>query len=54
MEQNLGERLYFDGAGPAAVSGNPTTEVTNIMPGPYNNMGVPGIKAIHNVSTWLR
>ena len=42
-----GPRLFFDGAGPATVSGVPTTEVSNIMPGPFNNMGVPGMNAIH-------
>jgi hypothetical protein len=40
-------RLYFDGAGPAVVSQTPTTEVSNIQPGPYNNMGVPGAKSFH-------
>ena len=40
-------RLYFNGAGPATVDGTPTTEVSNIMPGPYNNLGVPGMNAIH-------
>ncbi len=40
-------RLYFDGSGPAVLPGTPTTEVSNIKPGPYNNMGVPGAKAIH-------
>ena len=42
-----GPRLFFNGAGPAAVDGTPTTEVSNIMPGPYNNLGVPGMQAIH-------
>ena len=42
-----GPRLYFDGAGPATVNGTPSTEVSNIMPGPYNNLGVPGMNAIH-------
>ncbi len=36
-----GPRLYFDGAGPAQVSGVPTTEATNLVPGPYNNMAMP-------------
>ena len=40
-------RLYFDGAGPALIDATPTTEVSSISPGPYNNMGVPGAKAIH-------
>ena len=42
-----GPRLYFDGAGPATVNGTPSTEVSNIMPGPYNNLGLPGMNAIH-------
>ena len=42
-----GPRLYFNGAGPVPVDGTPTTEVSNIMPGPYNNLGVPGMQAIH-------
>ena len=41
-----GPRLFFNGAGPAAVDGTPTTEVSNIMPGPYNNLGVL-MQAIH-------
>lgn len=40
-------RLYFNGAAPERVSQTPTTEVTNIQPGPYNNMGVPGSKSFH-------
>ena len=45
-----GERLYFDGAGPAGVSGNITTEATSTMPGPYSNMAFPFVNAIHNVA----
>jgi lysophospholipase L1-like esterase len=40
-------RLYFDGSGPAVLPGTPTTEVSNIKPGPYNNMGVPGARVTH-------
>lgn len=40
-------RLYFNGAGPAVLEGVPTTEVTNILNGPFNNMGVPGAKSFH-------
>ncbi|MCW5518373.1 G-D-S-L family lipolytic protein [Aureitalea sp. L0-47] len=40
-------RLYFDGSGPAVINQTPTTEVSNIQPGPYNNMGVPGAKSYH-------
>lgn len=42
-----GPRLYFNGAGPAPVSGTTTTEITNHLTGPYNNMGVPGAKSFH-------
>ena len=46
---NLGPRLYFDGSGPAPVDGTPTTDATNIIAGPFNNMGVPGAKSYHLV-----
>ena len=36
-----GPRLFFNGAGPAEVSGTPTTEATNVAPGPYSNMAMP-------------
>lgn len=42
-----GPRLFFNGAGPAPLPAAPTTEVSNIAPGPYNNMGVPGAKVFH-------
>ncbi len=40
-------RLFFDGAGPAVLPAAPTTEVSAVIPGPYNNMGVPGAKSFH-------
>ncbi|WGH74795.1 G-D-S-L family lipolytic protein [Tenacibaculum tangerinum] len=40
-------RFYFNGSGPARLSATPTTELTNIKAGPYNNMGVPGLKSFH-------
>lgn len=40
-------RLYFDGSGPATLPGTPTTEVTNHLTGPFNNMGIPGAKSYH-------
>ena len=40
-------RLYFNGAGPVPVNGIPSTDVSNIVPGPYNNLGIPGMNAIH-------
>ena len=49
--QIQGPRLYFNGSGPAPVSGAITTEVTNILTGPFNNMGVPGAKSFHLLST---
>ena len=45
--QILNPRLFFDGAGPALLPEMPTTEISNIRPGPYNNMGVPGAKSFH-------
>jgi len=43
----FGPRLYFDGAGLSVLPKTPTTDVTDIHPGPYNNMGVPGAKTGH-------
>lgn len=42
-------RLYFDLStkSPTPVSGSPTTEVSNILSGPFNNMGVPGARTYH-------
>ncbi|MCF6306758.1 MAG: G-D-S-L family lipolytic protein [Flavobacteriaceae bacterium] len=40
-------RLYFDGAGISMLDATPTNEVSNVIPGPYNNMGVPGAKSFH-------
>lgn len=45
-----GPRLYFDGSGPVPVEAVPTTEVSNIITGPFNNMGVPGAKSFHLVA----
>ncbi len=42
-----GPRLYFNGSGPAPVMGIPTTEVSTVLAGPFNNMGVPGAKSFH-------
>jgi hypothetical protein len=42
-----GTRLYFNGAGPAPVSGSISTEITTHLAGQYNNMGVPGAKSFH-------
>ncbi|GLB51044.1 outer membrane protein [Neptunitalea chrysea] len=32
---------------PVNVSGTPTTDITNVLSGSYNNMGVPGAKIFH-------
>ncbi len=45
-----GPRLYFNGSGPVPVEGVPSTEVTNILTGPFNNMAVPGAKSFHLVA----
>jgi lysophospholipase L1-like esterase len=47
IEGPFGPRLYFDGSGLAVLPQTPSTDVTNIIPGPYNNMGVPGAKSFH-------
>lgn len=47
----LGPRLIFNGSGPAPLPGGvPTTEVSNILTGPFNNMGVPGAKSFHLIA----
>lgn len=40
-------RLFFNGAGPQVLPGTPTTEVSDIQSGSFNNMGVPGAKSFH-------
>jgi hypothetical protein len=45
--QIQGPRLYFNGSGPVPVSGTITTDITNVLSGPFNNMGVPGAKSFH-------
>ncbi|MBW4361126.1 SGNH/GDSL hydrolase family protein [Flavobacterium taihuense] len=45
-----GPRLYFNGKGPVPVSGTPTTEVTNHLTGPFNNLGIPGAKSYHLIA----
>ncbi len=45
--------LSVDASGnpaPTLLEGTPTTDVTNSIPGPYNNMGVPGAKSFHLVA----
>lgn len=40
-------RFFFNGKGPTRLPAQPTTEITAIKAGPYNNMGVPGLKSYH-------
>ncbi|ARV07058.1 G-D-S-L family lipolytic protein [Polaribacter sp. SA4-10] len=40
-------RFYFDGAGPARLPATPTTELTAVLSGPFNNFGAPGAKSFH-------
>lgn len=45
--------LSFDAEGsamPAIYSGNATTEITNTLEGPFNNLGAPGAKVYHLVA----
>ncbi len=42
----LEPRLIFDGQ-IRRLDASPTTEVTNILPGPFNNLGVPDAKGFH-------
>ncbi|WP_103069294.1 SGNH/GDSL hydrolase family protein [Aquimarina sediminis] len=45
--QILNPRFFFDGAGPSVLDAVPTTEITNAVTGPFNNLGVPGAKSFH-------
>ena len=36
--------------GPVRLAGTPTTDITNHLTGPFNNMGVPGAKSFHLVA----
>lgn len=33
--------------GPALLAGTPTTDIANVVTGPFNNVGVPGAKSFH-------
>jgi lysophospholipase L1-like esterase len=46
-QEIAGPRLYFDGAGLSVLDAIPTTETTNVLTGPFNNMGVGGAKSFH-------
>lgn len=45
-------RLVLTGnpLGPDNLAGTPTTEISNILIGPFNNVGVPGAKSFHLLS----
>jgi hypothetical protein len=45
-----GQRLYFNGSAPVAVSGAPTTNVATKVTGPFGNLGVPGAKSYHLIA----
>lgn len=36
--------------GPAILAGDPSTDITNVLSGSFNNMGVPGAKSFHLVA----
>lgn len=40
-------RLYFNGVGPVNVTGVSGTSITDVVAGPFNNMGIPGAKSFH-------
>ncbi|MCD8404284.1 G-D-S-L family lipolytic protein [Tenacibaculum dicentrarchi] len=40
-------RFYFNGSVPVMLGVTPTTEISNIKVGTYNNMGVSGLKSYH-------
>jgi len=48
-QQIVDVRRIFDltNQEPIFIDGSPTTDITNIIAGPYNNMGVPGAKSFH-------
>lgn len=50
----FGNRLYLSftsgSPNPIPVSGSGSTEVTNVIPGPFNNMGVPGARSYHLIA----
>lgn len=43
-------RLFFNGSGPQTLPETSTTEISNILTGPFNNYGVPGAKSFHMVA----
>jgi hypothetical protein len=48
QNSSFGPRLIFNGTAPVPLpGGTPTTETFNVIPGPFNNLGVPGAKSFH-------
>jgi len=45
-------RLMLDAINttPVSIDGEPTTIITDVTPGPYNNTGIPGAKSFHLLS----
>ena len=50
----FGNRLFLDFSSgdplPTEVDGMGTTEISNILTGPFNNMGIPGAKSYHLIA----
>ncbi|NRD22008.1 G-D-S-L family lipolytic protein [Winogradskyella litoriviva] len=40
-------RLFFNGSGPAVLPATPTTQITDVLTGNFNNYGIPGAKSYH-------
>ena len=40
-------RLFFNGSGPAVLPATPTTQISDVLSGPFNNYGIPGAKSFH-------
>ncbi|MBP94135.1 MAG: G-D-S-L family lipolytic protein [Flavobacteriaceae bacterium] len=45
--RQFGPRLFFNGTGPTPLNAMSTTEATNVLSGPFNNYGIPGLKSFH-------
>ena len=40
-------RLFFNGSGPAVLPATPTTQISDVLSGSFNNYGIPGAKSFH-------
>lgn len=47
----LRPRLYLNGLTPSILNAKPTTEVSNLLEGNFNNFGIPGAKSFHFLAT---